>query len=92
MKLEVILPLAQIPDQSLVRKVTGQKAYLLRKDLKIWNDLNKSGISGPILRLEPGCVILFDRETGGLVAVPESKKMVWFTSFEELDRLFGSHQ
>jgi len=70
---DIILPAGKIPDRSRVRKVTGQKVYVLRRDLKVFVERDDPDQHEPI---EFSGIFLVP-EDGNITHVPDHKLLVW---------------
>lgn len=73
---EIIVSLKQVPDGAIVRKITGEKEYIVKRNLKIFTDaqtpVNKE------IKCDNECVFLIPND-GNICMYSESKKMIWIT-------------
>lgn len=76
---DLIVPVKLIPDNSRVRKVTGTKEYVLRRDLKVHAPPDHFGKQGPISL--KGNFLIAD---GSVSMVCEDHKLVWINQDVEV--------
>lgn len=82
--LEVILPLGEIPDDSLVRKISGEKLFTVTRQLRIFSeDPTKS----QIIKCEDGSAFLTSCDNiGGEINISTysyNKKLVWIVDKQQ---------
>lgn len=80
MNLDVILEAKYIPDNSIVRKISGTSEYTLRSNLVIWSDDPKNK---QVVKTD-GCKFLVS-SGGAIQCVPESKKFIYETTLANLN-------
>lgn len=80
MNLDVILEAKYIPDNSIVRKISGTSEYTLRSNLVIWSDDPKNK---QVVKTD-GCKFLVS-SLGAIICIPENKKFIYETTLEDLN-------
>lgn len=70
--MKVILPLKDIPDGSIVTKITGNKEYIIRSELRIIGDENQIIHSNGVKFLIPQSM-----STSSISAINWDKEMIW---------------
>lgn len=71
---QLIISLKDIPDGEVVRKVTGEKEYFVKRNLKIFTD-SQTPVNKEI-KCDNGCIFLIP-EDGNICMYGEEKQMVW---------------
>ena len=80
--LVLIMPVGDIPDQSVVTKVTGQKEFVVRKSFRLWSEVE--GQKQIPIQIADGCVVLVSRDSGDACVVAGTTLMKWKTSLRSL--------
>lgn len=88
----IILHAAEIPIGSTVTKKTGEKPYILRKELTIYGKM--ADVPQKIVAKD---VFFMIDERGGINAIPHDQELMWHVNEHELyrwldERRYGSHQ
>jgi hypothetical protein len=78
---ELIVPLEQVPDESNVRKITGEKTYTVKRDIKIYTNL--ADAPNKEIECATDCVFLID-DRANISMEDKNKKVVWIVDIETL--------
>jgi len=84
--MKVILPAQAIPAGSTVTKITGQKAYILRDDIKIYGSVNPEQQEMlRELRADKGTRFMVSSD-GNISIVAGESELIWHVDADELYR------
>lgn len=87
--LEVILPAHRIPEGSVVYKVSGEKPYVLKSEIKFY-DQEKYPNAARYDNIVADKNIMFLVSGSGIDIISSDKKLKWKTYREELNWMFES--
>jgi hypothetical protein len=87
MKLQIAMRASEIPDGSTVTKLSGEKEYLLRKEIRFFNYAEKNKEARTFLGKQR---VIAEKGTAFLVSdgyiniIPDTKRLLWHTTFDDL--------
>lgn len=83
-KLQLLVELKDVPDGSMVFKQKGQAPYTVKRRIIFFAEPGVSQI--PPIEAHEGTVFLV-HSSGSINAYPDSKRVVWHTGFDQLERI-----
>ena len=78
---ELIITLQKIPNGSTVRRLTGEKEYTVKRNIKIYTD--SQDFNNKEIKCDTDCVFLIPAD-GNICMFNNNKKVVWMVEKESL--------
>jgi hypothetical protein len=92
MKYKMILPVSEVPLNSIVTKITGEKQYRVRDEFKFWKGESRSSTNSEVsnekdiqvVEAQKGARFLVPLDGGDISAVDSTYEILWRCDRNEL--------